>query len=208
MKIISKEFEVFPWNRNFETRITEIDEQHKELVRLLNKLAGTLIDDNNLEINRVFDELAHYAEFHFQAEERIWIKYFGHDSWVESHQMSHTGFLPKIIEIKEQDLNGPLRDAIEKIVKFLIRWLAFHIIDNDRRMAIVIENIEAGKTLPEAKIAADERMSGSIRVLIDTVLTMYDGLSSRTLELMRERVQREEAEKNYWKQTRSLSRWR
>lgn len=49
-------FEVFPWNKNFETGITIIDEQHTKLVSLLNELAGTLIRNNQLEINSVFDE--------------------------------------------------------------------------------------------------------------------------------------------------------
>ena len=32
------QFEIFPWNDNFETGIPLIDEQHKELVRLINAL--------------------------------------------------------------------------------------------------------------------------------------------------------------------------
>ncbi len=187
-------FEVFPWNKNFETGVEIIDEQHKKLVTLLNELAGTLTQDNQVEVNRVFDELAEYANFHFETEEAIWVEYFGDDSWLSSHQLTHSSFLPKVVELKEQDTNKSLIEIIEGIVKFLIRWLAFHIIDNDKRMAYVIQNMQAGLSLEEAKVVSDKKMSGSIRVLIETVLAMYDGLSSRTLDLMRERYKRQKVE--------------
>jgi hemerythrin len=35
-------FEVFPWNKSFEIGIKQIDDQHKNIVVLLNKLATTL----------------------------------------------------------------------------------------------------------------------------------------------------------------------
>ena len=196
--------EVFPWNKNFETGIAIIDEQHKVLVSLLNELAGTLARDDLLEINRVFDELAEYANFHFETEETIWIEYFGDDSWLSSHQLSHSSFLPKVVELKEQDTNKPLIEIIEGIVKFLIRWLAFHIIDNDKRLALVIHNIKKGLSFEEAKAASDKKMSGSIRVLIETVMAMYDGLSSRTLDLMRERHERRKVEEELHKANTQL----
>jgi hypothetical protein len=39
---IVKTLEVFPWNRNFDTDIELIDQQHKKLVCLLNQLASHL----------------------------------------------------------------------------------------------------------------------------------------------------------------------
>jgi len=187
-------FEVFPWNDNFNTGNAIIDEQHRQLVHLLNKLATTLVDDEFSIVNKAFDELADYANMHFDQEEGIWLQYFSDDSWFSSHQLSHASFLPRVIELKEQEAGKPLSDVVEQIIKFLIRWLAFHIIDNDKRMAIVVEAMESGASLEEAKILADKKMSGSMRVLIETVLTMYDGLSSRTLELLRERSARTKAE--------------
>jgi diguanylate cyclase (GGDEF)-like protein/hemerythrin-like metal-binding protein len=186
--------EVFPWNDNFETGITEIDTQHKQLVSLLNKLASTLVDDDNIEISKVFDELTQYAQYHFRTEEQIWGEYFGQDSWLTSHQQSHVDFLPSVIEIEESDTNMPLRHAVERVVKFLIRWLAMHIIASDRRMAFVVTGMDNGLSKSEAKVIADEKMSGSFSILIDTIMDMYDGLSLRTLELMRERLHRQAVE--------------
>ncbi len=184
------DFEVFPWNKNFEIGNPQIDEEHKVLVRLLNKLANTLIMDQPVEINDAFAELAQYADHHFEAEEIIWSEYFHDDSWFSSHQLRHSSFLPKVVELREQEANKPLQEVIEDIVRFLIRWLAFHIIDDDKRLAIAVDAMSEGSSLEQAKIISDRKMNGSVRVLIDTIMSMYDGLSSRTMSLMRERNDR------------------
>jgi len=121
-----------------------------------------------------------------------------------SHQEVHATFLPKVLEIKEQEAGKPLGDIVEKIIKFLIRWLAFHIIDVDKRMAMVIRAVQSGSSLEDAKILADKKMSGSMRVLIETILNMYDGLSSRAIDLMRERSARIKAEESLKKANERL----
>ena len=197
-------FEVFPWNRNLETGHDTIDEQHKTLVGLLNSLARTLINNEISEVNTAFDTLAEYAARHFDDEEAVWADFFEDDPWLSSHQMNHASFLPRVIEIKDQENEGALSDVVEQIIKFLIRWLAFHIIDNDKRMAIAAHAVDQGMSVDEAKAHAEKKMSGSMRVLIDTILAMYDGLSSRAIELMRERRARIEAENKLLEANRRL----
>lgn len=204
MNYLLDKFEVFPWNENLDTGITIIDEQHKRLVSLLNRLAASLARDNLIETNDIFTELTEYAEFHFETEEAIWLEYFGDDSWLSSHQLSHSSFLPKVIELKEHEKNKSQNEIIEGIILFLIRWLAFHILDSDKRMALLIQYINAGLSFDQAKIASDKKMSGSIRVVIETVMQMYDSLSSRTMEFMRESHKREQIEKELHKANKQL----
>lgn len=83
---------------------------------------------------------------------------------------------------------------IYDIVSFLTQWLAYHILDTDKRMAIAVKLIESGESIEQAKSRSNEKMSGSMQVLINTVLTMYDNLSSRTMDLMREKSLRKQAE--------------
>lgn len=188
-------FEVFPWNKNFEIGHKEVDKQHKILVKLLNNLANTLINEKEIEIEDAFNELAKYADYHFDAEEKIWEEFLEDSSLLKAHKKSHTKFLPTVIELKEKNKDKSLVDIIEEIIKFLIRWLSFHIIDEDKRLAIVIKEIQKGKSKEEAKKVSDRLMNGSIRTLIEAILSMYDGVSARTLSLMRERNARIKAEK-------------
>ena len=187
-------FEIFPWNENFETGIEIIDEQHKELVRILNHLAAHLANmSDDIILNDIYDELAAYANYHFSTEEAIWKAHFKDDVWYKEHEKTHGSFIEDVIKLKEH--NGSLDEAITEIVSFLSRWLAYHILDTDKRMAKAVLEMETGENIEVSKQRADAHMQGSMKVLINTVLSMYDSLSSRTLDLMREKSLRKRAEK-------------
>ncbi len=179
-------FEVFPWNENFRTGNSKIDEQHKVLVRLLNKLSGALITHTEFELNTLLNELANYAKTHFSDEEAIFKDSFSNDPWFLEHVNTHNSFLPSVMKIMEQADDEPLVDIIEKMVHFLVQWLMFHIIHSDKRMVLAIKALESGLSMEEAKLMAEKEMSGSEKILIDTILHMYSEMSSRTIDLMRE----------------------
>lgn len=197
-------FDVFPWNKNFETGIHEIDSQHKKLVLLLNKLARSLVYEEELKIDLALADLADYATYHFSAEEMVWLKYFGEDSWVSSHKTQHNEFMPNILKIKKNYPTKQLHEAVEDIVKFLIRWLAFHILEEDKRFAMVVTELERGGKFQPSKTKIEKEMKGSMKVLIETILTMYDGLSSNAIEMMRERKARIRAEEELIKVNKKL----
>ena len=184
-------FEVLPWSKKLETGISKIDEQHQVLVGLLNELANTLVIQKHTQIDAAIEALENYAAMHFAEEEVIWNRYFSGDPWLISHQKSHASFLPSIEKLKVENRGDSSRepDSVvnEKLVHFLFQWLAFHIIDSDKRMVVAVKAIDAGATIDEAKNAADKEMVSSREVLVNVILDMYQGLTSRTLELMRER---------------------
>jgi len=189
-------FEIFPWNENFETGIELIDEQHKQLVLILNRLAANLANlSTPVILNEIFDELAAYADYHFKAEERIWFDNFKNDEWFTKHEQTHGSFINKVIEIKNNQGDKPLDDVIYDIVAFLSKWLAYHILDTDKRMALAVIALKSGSTLEEAKALSNKEMRGSMETVITTVLTMYSALSTRTLDLMREKNLRRQAER-------------
>ncbi|NIB41003.1 diguanylate cyclase [Pseudomaricurvus alkylphenolicus] len=187
-------FEVFPWSSKFETGIDIIDKQHQRLVQLLNQLANAIVHDDVLEHRRIFDELTAYAEYHFETEEAIWKKNLADDEWTQRHCQEHRKFLPDAMKLKTSASEHPSREELEQILKYLMRWLATHIVDGDMRMALVVKLSQAGLEIDDAKRSASEQMQSAARLLIDAVLIMYDALSSRTLDLMRERLQRQEAQ--------------
>ena len=84
--------------------------------------------------------------------------------------------------------------VVDKVVSFLTHWLAFHILETDKHMAKIVLAIQQGLPLPDAKDRANTEMSGAMRVLIETILHMYDHLYSGTLELLREIGERQRAE--------------
>jgi diguanylate cyclase (GGDEF)-like protein len=110
------------------------------------------------------------------------------------HKENHDSFLPKILEIQKQNEHKPLHYTIEAIVLFLIRWLIFHIIGEDKALALIISAMKEGNSLEESTVISKNEMSGNNKILTEAILTMYDRLSSRTIRLMRERNARIKAE--------------
>ncbi len=187
--------EVFPWNENFATGIAKIDEQHRRLVELVNSLASHLAYQADIPtLNAIFSELTQYAAYHFQTEEEIWHQYFPEDELELAHKHSHTSFVDDIVRLKNEESIKPIETVIEDILSMLTHWLAFHILESDKRMAKAVLAVQAGATPEEAKSLAEREMSGAIKVLIETVLAMYDSLSSRTLQLLKEMMERQRAE--------------
>ncbi|CAG1022472.1 partial putative signaling protein, partial [Patescibacteria group bacterium] len=86
-------------------------------------------------------------------------------------------------------------EVVEDALSFLTHWLAFHILDSDKRMSkTVLAMIQSNCSIEEAKQQADLQMGGATKLLIETILHMYDSLSMRTLELMREVTERQRIE--------------
>ena len=199
-------FEIFPWHKNFETGIAIIDEQHQQLVHILNRLAAHLANRASpVLLNSIFGELADYAEHHFKTEEKTWGKYFNNDVWFTSHEKKHDNFSNQVARLKTQQTDGSIDDLTQEIVSFLSHWLANHILNIDKPMAKAVLSIESGNSIEQSKVYANEEMAGSMQVFIDTVLTMYDSLSSRTMDLMREKSLRQHAEEEL---KTSEERWR
>jgi len=187
--------EIFPWDDNFGTGIEIIDEQHKKLVMLVNKLAMKIATDSGeLTINQVLDELTDYTIYHFDSEEKIWLQYLPVDTLTTTHQETHRDFVDEISKAKGELGNLSNIEIIDDVLSFLTHWLAFHILDTDRHMAKIIMAVQQGMTAEQAKSHAADEMSGGTRLLVEAILKMYDSLSSRTLDLIREIAQRQRAE--------------
>ena len=130
-------FEIFPWNSNFEVGIEQIDNQHKELVRIINLLAANLVNgSNDVVLNKIFNSLANYADYHFKEEEEIWSKYFNNDEWHSEHDTTHSSFIEDVLKIKGNEDNKPLDDVIGDIISYLTHWLAYHILESDRKSVV------------------------------------------------------------------------
>ena len=184
--------DIFPWNDHFNTGIKTIDEQHRQLVLLLNRLA-TLVAYHSFqeELNSILDELTQYTLYHFQTEEAIWNKHLDKDPLEGQHQEVHQKFIDTVLRLKQEQDIKPLSELADEALGFLARWLASHILESDRFMAHVILALEEGKNLTQAKQYATEEMSGSNRILIEIILSIYATLSSNTLRLMGELQKRE-----------------
>ncbi len=179
--------DIFPWDDNFNTGLSTVDQQHRKLVQLLNLLASHVAFSAEPRVlDQVFSELAEYAVYHFETEEAIWREYLLNDPDERDHRAVHQLFVQEVSRLKASQTSRPLADLAEETLGFLARWLASHILETDRHMAYAVLAMREGLSADAAKKRAKEQMGGATRALIDIILSIYSTLSANTLRLMRE----------------------
>ncbi|SFR57018.1 hemerythrin-like metal-binding domain protein [Marinobacter daqiaonensis] len=188
------DFELFPWNSQFETGIEQIDVQHQKLVEILNRLAWHLsAEDDELQAGEILQELLDYASYHFRSEEAIWKQFFAGSSIEANHHKGHEHFFEQIRHYEARRQQGDTH-TLPDMFDFLTRWLAFHILESDRRMAMMTFSIRTGHSIEEAADEADKTLSGGSAVMVQAILEIYGKLSNSAVQLMKERAARRAAE--------------
>ena len=187
---MTKSFEIFPWQKNYAIGIPLIDEQHQKLVHLLNTLASSLATQaNTAELKNIFNELALYAIYHFKTEENIWNQSLFDDEWERTHTLLHENFVTQVSELQNLEGIKSFEEVVEDALSFLTNWLIFHILDSDKRMSIALLSIQSGVPIEHAKLRANQEMSGAAQAMVETVLSMSDKLTTRTLALIKQTME-------------------
>lgn len=197
--------DIFPWNHNFDTGVAEIDDQHRKLVQILNDLAGCIaFNVDYIEVGKIIDSLVEYTAFHFTYEEGLWDKYLSDDPGVTDHKKVHQEFINEVKKFQARQKIAAVEVLAEEILGFLTKWLAAHILESDRFLAYKVMAVREGNSLADATQIAKDKMSGATKRLIEIILNIYDSLSTNTLRLMRELVERRMHEEVLSKSKRAL----
>ena len=189
------QFDIFPWNKSFEVGIELIDEQHQALVAIINKLATHVaIKNDPVRLEKILNELSAYARFHFKSEEAIWHAYLPDEELEVAHRATHDSFLAFIDKTQFENNPGSQAETYNKLVSFLVNWLAFHILESDRYLASICLAMQAGKPLAVARSLADRSVQDSKSVLCAALLHMIADLSELSFQLGFEVDQRQQAQ--------------
>jgi len=121
------------WSDEFSVDIQEIDEQHKCLVSLINKLYEALARrDKEATIAEVFDELVRYTRVHFSVEECL-MRMFAYEGY-EQHKRIHDKIVDRVELLHAQFKAGDQSVGME-LLYFLKNWLMDHIQRVDKSFA-------------------------------------------------------------------------
>ncbi|HAM97522.1 MAG TPA: hypothetical protein DCQ26_02830 [Marinilabiliales bacterium] len=126
---MSKEF--FIWRDNFSVGNQIIDDQHKKLIAIINRLYQSYMDKKQVdEISSIMKELADYTRYHFTTEENLIRekKY----PFIAEHIKEHDFFIEELRNFKEQFDSSPSILTL-KVMTFLQKWLKEHILVNDQK---------------------------------------------------------------------------
>lgn len=176
--------ETFVWTSTFETGITAIDQHHRRLVDMLNTLANQVAGGASKEVLlALLDEMAAYAVEHFRMEEDLMQRHRVDDAFDASHRHAHGTFIRQAREARAMVAENPDKTA-GQLVTFLTKWLVFHILGVDMRLAKEVLALQRGASPEEARNEALAHMSDSSEVLLEAMNTLYDNLGERTHELL------------------------
>ena len=179
--------DIIPWDDNFCTGLTTVDQQHRRLVDLLNQVATELAYSvDEIDLNALFKELIAYTELHFEAEEAIWQRVFGSDPVVQAHSEEHAGFFERVQQMIAGSPGQSKAEVAEEVLGFLTQWLIAHVLASDRHLAYVVNALSDGATMEEAKASAVLQMAEFRHRTFAIVMSVYGHLSRNTLALMRE----------------------
>lgn len=117
------------WNKNLSVGVEKIDQQHKELIEILNKLYLAMKQGQARdEMGKIFLELVSYTECHFKMEETFFQKCSYPQK--ENHKKKHDELRREVIEIKTKFENNKINISIE-LMHFLKDWVKTHIAQED-----------------------------------------------------------------------------
>lgn len=178
--------ESFHWDKHFETGLQAVDEQHHHLVDIINQLGEILTDSAQVsfdDIEKVFGELAAYAQYHFTEEESL-MEQLGIDQrHLEQHRHAHNSFLREVTEM-HAEISPNNTDEAKPLLGFLISWLAYHILGSDQSMARQIAAIRSGQTPAQAFLSEDRKKEGAVEPLLHALNSLFEQVSERNHKLL------------------------
>ena len=122
------------WEDKYSLGVESIDEQHKELFRIANRiyelLKNEMILDKYDHIMEIIDELKNYTVDHFKDEEE-YMKSIGYKKFL-SHKVAHTDFLDKMGNIDVNKIDNGHNEYLLSILDFVCVWLIEHIMKEDK----------------------------------------------------------------------------
>jgi hemerythrin len=122
------------WTQALATGIAEIDEQHQELFRRIDRLLDASIAGDGIEVTRMLGFLREYVEHHFAAEERFMEeqRYPG----LRGHRAEHVQLLEQVRVLDvEHRASGSSPATAAGMHRLLSDWLRTHIGLSDAAMA-------------------------------------------------------------------------
>jgi hemerythrin-like metal-binding protein len=122
------------WDHSLSIGIKEIDEQHQELVSIINQVevlfkqsmeGGSDIS----ETHKIIETLSAYAASHFEKEEQLMTK-FGYPH-LDEHMKEHEYFVKYVDDMTIEKITQSEETALIQLFAFLSDWVVSHIKKED-----------------------------------------------------------------------------
>jgi len=119
------------WTTELGVSVREIDDQHKKLIALINKLHDAMRAGQGKQVlEGTLQELAAYAVYHFETEEK-YMQQFSYPGYPK-HKAAHTAFVKKVTDFQKDFADNRLGITLD-LMNFLKDWVNNHIKETDKQ---------------------------------------------------------------------------
>jgi hemerythrin len=119
------------WGPQLSVEVARFDDQHKQLVSLINELYdASLTRKGNEKLGHIINELLDYTNTHFLDEEHLMDRY--EYPFRVIHKAAHDTLKQKVLELDSKIKLGQTVLSLD-VLFFLKNWLTSHIQDDDMR---------------------------------------------------------------------------
>jgi len=116
------------WGKSLISGYQEIDEEHKELIRIANKLQKAIKLENEHKINLLLKEFATEVRAHFVSEEEVMKKH--KYSYLNAHRKLHENYLNLLVDLIDTyhesksliELSSNYKVACNEMMKHIIHY--------------------------------------------------------------------------------------
>ncbi len=123
--------ELMRWDSSLQLGIGQIDEQHKQLVTMINDLHRAMKQRQTMAtMSGILERLVSYTVYHFGNEEKLFQKH-GYPEY-DQHKKIHETLVGKVVEFKTKIDRGDSTISME-LMDFLKDWLVTHIKGTDKK---------------------------------------------------------------------------
>lgn len=119
------------WTEELSVNVKEIDDQHRKLIALINKLHDAMkAGQGKVALEGTLQELADYTVYHFQTEEKYMQKF--NYPRLPSHKTEHGAFVKKVVDFQKEFAENRLGLTLD-LMNFLRDWVNHHIKETDKQ---------------------------------------------------------------------------
>lgn len=184
----------FQWDEAFVTGWVDIDLQHRDLLETVNDLIRLNFIDNHVnldEIASIRDKLTVYVQDHFRLEHEMMHQYDVDSRHVDQHVKLHNEFVQNVQTYFSDLETFDDHTRLEELSEYLIRWLAYHILNTDKSMVRQIEAIKnEGLTNTAAYDKDVQLIDHSSEPLLKALKALFYLVSEKNKELENKVAQR------------------
>jgi len=148
--------ELITWSNKFACGIRLIDNQHKELVRLVNDMFNHVSGNDYAEyeyFNKIIQEAVLYIKTHFATEEKIMLA-TNFEGYAD-HKRKHDSFVLSVAS-HINDFRYGRRVTLFSFTKFLKDWVLTHIAVMDKQYFDYLKKIATRKENGKMTISMED----------------------------------------------------